>query len=140
MINCNITISEAEKIFKESSIYQKSYADYLTIYKRVDTKALWLYWFARNVIHDHWPAAEPIISENYMIQSGYQAYLNILRQCSYIGSSLKQDLDYEIGPDGKIISRRERIRKRVTSLCDVESLADSIANEMAIDKLKNKNY
>jgi len=135
-----MTIPEAEKIFKESRIYQESYINYLSTYKRVDTKALWLYWFARNVIHDHWPAAEPIIHENYSIQSGYQSYLNILRQCSYIGNSLKQDLDYEIDSDGRIIGRRERIRKRVTSLCDVESLADSIANEMAIDKLKNKSY
>lgn len=142
-IDCYITIRSAEEIFNLSQSLRQMYDNYLVEYNRNNSKALWLYWFARNVIHDHWPDAEDIISSDLIIGSDYQSYLNVLKQFSILGKSSYNDDDFIVNNDGVIVGLHEQTvlcksaadKSEKMTIQKVEEIADNIAAEMAMYKM-----
>lgn len=157
-ISCDISVEQARELFSKSSTMRDLYVWYFNRYNFYDTIGLWSYWFARVIIHDHWPAAESLIDSDLNAKKNYHEYLSILRQAKLIGRSLVSDADFISDDNGVILGWRgeselyklvlkraeeydatHNIRKPRVQQLAVERFADSFGQEMAIEKMRNRN-
>lgn len=65
----------------------------------------WAAWFARSVLIDRWPAAEPLIETDEIVRSRYLEYVGIMRKIGI--------LDHSVGLH-QMKKDREEAQSRVT--------------------------
>ncbi len=147
-MNCdsNMSIDDAWAMAQADPSIGDEYERQAAMYKwsaKFELSPHWAYWFARNVIEDHWPVAESFIQQDNKAWEAYSAYKNTCTQCGILNHSVNGNDDFHVTESGQITGWKEgkkpvKEEKQMMKEKELDDIADRIAEQVAVFKKRKK--
>ena len=107
-------------------------------YRNLSQTSYWAYWFARNVIADHWPDGEHLIQVDQEVWNVYQDLLAFYKSSKLLGSTTAQR-QYTTNSNGLIVGKTDNVEPTCqrTSVTSVSDLVSRSLKAMAVKRVVN---
>jgi hypothetical protein len=118
-------LANATPILREDFQAQAVVYGWIEPYNRFEVSPHWAYWFARQVIMDHWPPAEDLIRQDQGVWHNYQRYVGALKACGIVGCSTREHQEVVVDVHGQLVEWKGK--KQSAEVVSADRVAERVA-------------